>query len=74
MCGTDCVADTVVDRRDTCPGHGMRLEYATHDNFMVDSQNHSTLWMMGFTKFEPKNLAARFRCESEVTRGVIAKD
>jgi hypothetical protein len=21
-CGTDCVADTVVDRRDTCLGHG----------------------------------------------------
>lgn len=53
---------------------GMRLEYATHDNFMVDSQNHPMLWMVGFTKFEPKNLAVRFRCESEVTRGVIAKD
>jgi hypothetical protein len=31
------------------------------------------LWMVGFTKFEPKNLAVRFRSESEVTHGVIAK-
>jgi hypothetical protein len=49
------------------------MRYATQSSLMVEPQNHPALLMAGFTKFGPQNSMMRFRRESEVACGIIAK-
>jgi hypothetical protein len=53
---------------------GTRMEYTTHGGLVVEPQNHPALRSAGFTELKPQYSAVLFRQESEVTRGVIAKD
>jgi hypothetical protein len=46
------------------------MRCATHDDFLVESQNHPAA---GFAEFGPQNSVMRFRRESKTACGLIAK-
>jgi hypothetical protein len=52
----------------------MRMQYSSHGSLVVEPQNHLVLGTAGFTEFGPQNSVVRFRRESGVARGIIAKD